>query len=47
MEIWQELLDLLKRKYSRRRVAWKHVQQVQDILAGKAVNERRDQRSRE
>ena len=46
-EIWQELLDLLKRKYSRRRVAWKLVQQVQDIMDGKAVNERRDIRNHE
>ena len=46
-EIWQKLLDLLKRKYSRRRVAWKLVQQVQDILDGKAVNERRDTRNHE
>ena len=46
-EIWQELLDLLKRKYSRRRVAWKLVQQVQDIMDGKAVNERRDLRNHE
>ncbi len=46
-EIWQDLLDLLRRKYSRRRVAWKLVQQVQDILDGKAVNERRDLRSHE
>ena len=46
-EIWQELLDLLRRKYSRRRVSWKLVQQVQDILDGKAVNERRDLRNHE
>lgn len=46
-EIWQELLELLKRKYSRRRVAWKLVRQVQDILAGKATNECRDRRSHE
>ncbi len=43
-EAWKTLLELLKRKYSRRRVAWKLVQQVQDILDGKAVNERRDLR---
>lgn len=46
-EIWQELLDLLRQKYSRRRVSWKLVQQVQDILDGKAVNERRDLRNHE
>lgn len=45
--IWRELLDLLKRKYSRRRVAWKLVQQVQNILDGTAVNERRDLRNHE
>lgn len=43
-ERWKTLLDLLKRKYRRRRVAWKLVQQVQDILDGKADNERRDLR---
>ena len=46
-KIWEELLELLKRKYSRRRVAWELVQQVQDILAGKATNERRDRRRHE
>lgn len=43
-EIWTELRDLLWRKYQRRRVSWSLVQQVDDILAGKAKNERRDLR---
>lgn len=43
-EIWEDLRDLLWRKYQRRRVSWDLVQQIDDILAGKAVNERRDQR---
>ena len=43
-EIWTELRDLLWRKYQRRRVSWNLVQQVDDILAGKAKNERRDLR---
>ncbi len=46
-DAWENLLDILKRKYSRRRVSWKLVQQVQDILDGKAVNERRDLRRHE
>ncbi len=43
-DIWQALRDLLWRKYQRRRVSWDLVQHVDDILAGKAVNERRDRR---
>ena len=43
-ELWQELRDLLWRKYQRRRVAWDMVQHIDDILAGKARNERRDRR---
>lgn len=44
-EIWQALRDHLWRKYQRRRVAWDMVQHIDDILAGKAVNERRDRRN--
>ena len=36
---------LLWRKYQRRRVAWDMVQHIDDILAGKATNERRDRRN--
>lgn len=43
-EIWEELREHLWRKYQRRRVSWDLVQHVDDILAGKAANERRDQR---
>ncbi len=43
-EIWRDLRDLLWRKYQRRRVSWDMVRHVDDILAGKAVNERRDRR---
>ncbi len=43
-DLWQELRDLLWRKYQRRRVAWDMVQHIDDILAGKARNERRDRR---
>lgn len=43
-DIWAELRDLLWRKYQRRRVSWDLVQQIDDILAGKAKNERRDRR---
>ena len=44
-EHWQTLRDLLWRKYQRRRVAWDMVQHIDDILAGKATNERRDRRN--
>lgn len=30
---WQQLLDLLERKYQRRRCAWRDVEQVQEFLA--------------
>ena len=43
-DIWRTLRDLLWRKYQRRRVSWDLVQHIDDILAGKATNERRDQR---
>ncbi len=43
-ELWEELRELLWRKYQRRRVAWNMVQHVDDILAGKVQNERRDRR---
>ncbi|MBQ4614269.1 MAG: hypothetical protein IJB31_05015 [Akkermansia sp.] len=43
-DLWQELRELLWRKYQRRRVAWDMVQHIDDILAGKARNERRDRR---
>lgn len=43
-ETWRALRDLLWRKYQRRRVAWSLVQHIDDILAGKAKNERRDRR---
>lgn len=43
-ETWRELRDLVWRKYQRRRVSWDLVQQIDDILAGKAKNERRDRR---
>lgn len=46
-ELWAELRELLWRKYQRRRVSWNLVQHIDDILAGKAVNERRDRRSHE
>lgn len=45
-DIWAALRDLLWRKYQRRRVSWDMVQHIDDILAGKARNERRDQRSK-
>lgn len=45
-EIWAALRDLLWRKYQRRRVAWDMVQHIDDILAGKARNERRDRRAK-
>ncbi len=43
-ELWEALRDVLMRKYRRRRVAWNMVQQVEDILAGRATNKRKDQR---
>ena len=43
-ETWEELRELMWRKYQRRRVSWDRVQQIDDILAGKANNERRDRR---
>lgn len=43
-ETWRQLRDHLWRKYQRRRVAWALVQQIDDIIAGKAKNERRDRR---
>ena len=43
-ETWRELRELLWRKYQRRRVSWDMVQLIDDILAGKAKNERRDRR---
>ncbi len=43
-ELWAELRELLWRKYQRRRVAWDMVQHIDDILAGKVQNERRDRR---
>lgn len=43
-DIWAELREHLWRKYQRRRVSWDRVQQIDDILAGKAKNERRDRR---
>lgn len=45
-EIWQVLRDLLWRKYQRRRVSWGLVQHIDDIIAGKAKNERRDHRGK-
>ncbi len=45
-EIWQTLRDLLWRKYQRRRVSWGLIEHIDDILAGKATNERRDQRKK-
>lgn len=41
-EIWQALRDLLWRKYQRRRVSWSMVEHIDDILAGKATNERKE-----
>ena len=43
-ETWEMLRELMWRKYQRRRVSWDRVQQIDDILAGKATNERRDRR---
>lgn len=43
-ETWRSLRELIWRKYQRRRVPWAMVQQINDILAGKAKNERRDRR---
>ncbi len=43
-ELWEELREILWRKYQRRRVAWDMVQHIDDILAGRAQNERRDRR---
>ncbi len=45
-EKWATLRELLWRKYQRRRVSWDLVQHIDDILAGKATNERRDRRTR-
>lgn len=45
-DTWTSLRDLLWRKYQRRRVAWDMVQHIDDILAGKARNERRDRRGK-
>lgn len=45
-EHWQTLRDLLWRKYQRRRVSWDLIAHIDDILAGKATNERRDQRKK-
>lgn len=33
MADWEQLLDLLERKYQRRRCAWRDVVQVQEFLA--------------
>ncbi len=44
-ETWEALHDVLLRKYRRRRVAWNVVQQVEDILAGRTTNQRRDHRN--
>ncbi|MDF3131263.1 hypothetical protein P0Y35_18810 [Kiritimatiellaeota bacterium B1221] len=30
---WEQLLDLLERKYQRRRCAWRDVEEVQEFLA--------------
>lgn len=43
-DTWEALRELMWRKYQRRRVSWDRVQQIDDILAGKATNERRDRR---
>ncbi len=43
-ELWEELRDLLWRRYQRRRVPWDMVRHVDDIIAGRAANERRDLR---
>lgn len=43
-ETWEELREQMWRKYQRRRVSWDRVQQIDDILAGKAKNERRDRK---
>ncbi len=43
-EIWGDLREILWRKYQRRRVAWIMVQNIDNILAGKCKNERRDRR---
>lgn len=45
-DIWKTLRDLLWRKYQRRRVSWDMVQHIDDILAGKTRNERRDRREK-
>ncbi len=43
-DIWQDLRTMLWNKYRRRRVSWELVEHIDDILSGKAVNARRDQR---
>ncbi len=43
-DIWVTLRDLLWRKYQRRRVSWALVEHVDEIIAGRATNERRDRR---
>lgn len=43
-DTWLALRDHLWRKYQRRRVSWDLIQHIDDILAGKALNERRDKR---
>lgn len=45
-EIWEALREHLWRKYQRRRMSWDLVQHIDDILAGKADNERRDRRGK-
>lgn len=44
-EIWTTLRELLWRKYLRRRVAYDVIENIDNILAGKSVNERRDRRN--
>lgn len=44
-EHWRTLRELLWRKYQRRRVSWDLIEHIDDILSGKATNERRDRRN--
>ncbi len=43
-DIWKSLRTMLWNKYRRRRVSWELVDHIDQILAGKKQNERRDRR---
>ncbi len=43
-DIWVALREMLWNKYRRRRVSWELVEHIDNIIAGKSKNERRDRR---